>query len=299
MKTNEFRSGRIVIGTAQFGMLYGVANSAGKPSLETVSSILDLAREAGVEMLDTAPSYGDAEQLLGDVGVSGWRISTKIPSLKKLSPREAADFSVRSARESMRKMRIDHLHALMLHDPIDATGDRGEEVVGSLANLRDSGVVSRIGVSLYSADQLIGMPSWFKPDIVQAPANVFDQRLLADGIIDRLDSEGVELHLRSLFLQGLLLMGPSERPPYFNSWKEALERFQATVASNKSDPLSFCLAMGLSFPGNPNLVLGIETTEQLIEILAAVERAPSRVDFQGLACDDLDLIDPRRWGVIR
>ncbi len=142
---------------------------------------------------------------------------------------------------------------------------------------------------------MVGLYGGYSPKIVQGPLNVLDQRLLHHPTTKSLQKCGGALHARSLFLQGLLLMAPRNRPARFVPWAKALERFDARVASLGTDPLALCLGFALSTPIVARLVVGVETPSQLNGIVDALKRAPCVAELSDLACDDPDLLEPRRW----
>src|SRR5579863_5665772 len=188
-------SSRIALGTAQFGAAYGIANTSGQASSESARAILDAARAAGVDTLDTAALYGASEAVLGEIGVGDFRVVTKLPGL----PEDCEDIGAwaRAATiASFRRLNVERLGGLLLHRPADLLGPRGEALFAALLALRSEGLVARIGYSVYSPDELEALVTRFRPDLVQAPYNVFDRRLAASGWLSRLKDIGVEVHTR-------------------------------------------------------------------------------------------------------
>ena len=133
----------------------------------------------------------------------------------------------------------------------------------------------------------------FPLDIVQAPLNVFDQRLLAEGVLARAAEKGVEIHARSVLLQGLLLMTPEAAAAKLPQAAEKLAAWRAALAEAGVSPLAAALGFALATPAE-RIVIGVHSAAHLAECLASAETAPA-LDSRRFACDDLDIIDPRRW----
>lgn len=286
---------RIALGTAQFGLPYGVANTRGQISEEEGGAILSLARGAGLRTLDTAIAYGDSESRLGRLGVREWQVITKLPAMPD-DTASAADWVPGQVAGSMARLRAESLHGLLLHRPAQLCGSRGRGLYEALVRERESGRVERIGVSIYAPDELDALPPGMRFDIVQAPWSVLDQRMTGSGWAARLREEGCEFHARSLFLQGLLLMPPQARPPRFARWNSLLGRWDAWLARHGLDPLKACVGLALNTPGIDKVVVGVDSAAHLSQIIAAAGagvRLPSLPT--DLATDDVGLLNPALW----
>lgn len=279
---------KLGLGSAQFGLDYGVSNSCGRTPVEELGAILALARESGVRVLDTAPAYGDAETALGVVGVAGFDVITKLPA-----GTGAADVE-RVLRASLTRLGLEACHGLLLHHADDLTVDHGAGVAAALERVRDVGLVAKVGVSAYSADQLEATLTQMTPDLVQVPMNVFDQRLLLSGGLARLHELGVEVHARSSFLQGLLLMEPDELPIGLAAAHEPLARFRRLAARNGWTPARAALGFVTGLAAVDTVVCGVNDRAQLAELLGSCDPLPTET-FEELALYDLDIIDPTRW----
>ena len=281
---------RLALGTVQFGLDYGVANDGGRVTLEETARILELAHDAGIDTLDTAIGYGDSEARLGEIGVADWRIVSKLPELPDVVE-DVAGWAESSVTGSLERLGADRLHGLLLHRPAELLGAYGPALSAALLDVRQQGLVDRVGVSVYGPDELDAV--WDdRFDLVQAPTNVFDRRLATSGWLGRLGEQDVEIHTRSAFLQGLLLM--EDWPTYFERFTGWHEGWTAYCAAEDATLLEASLGFVLAQAGIDRVVVGVDTAEQLEEILAVgdrqIEPAPDT-----LASDDLDLIDPSRW----
>ena len=284
---------KIALGSANFGQSYGVANSAGKLVQRDVDLILKEALSSGVHFLDTAAAYGESELVLGRTGVSGWSVITKLPPL----PREEVDptgWVICKARASLGRLGLQSLDGLLLHKPFDLLGDNGSLLYKGLKECKESGLAKRIGISIYNPEELDAVISLYPMDIVQAPFNVLDQRIQQSGWLARLQDMGVEMHARSAFLQGLLLMGKEERPAKFARWNNVWEAWHTWLKDSGLTALEACLAFVMECPKINRVVLGVDSERHLREILA-VANAGITLPSSCLASNDLDLINPSRW----
>lgn len=285
---------KLALGTVQFGMSYGVANTRGQVAAAEVAEILAAASAAGVDTLDTAIAYGESEARLGDFGVRDWKVVSKLPALPD-TEQDVANWVEKSVRASLARLHIDRLDGLLLHRPRDLLGARGADYCRALLAVKDKGLATSVGLSIYSPEDLDLLWPVFRPDIVQAPFNILDRRLADSGWLARLHGEGVRVHTRSAFLQGLLLLPPSQRPAYFSPWTEHLARWGQACAELQTSPLVLALGVPLSRPEIERVVVGVDSVSQLNEILAASSSPPEH--FPLLACQDLNLIDPSRWKI--
>jgi aryl-alcohol dehydrogenase-like predicted oxidoreductase len=289
-------SNRLALGTVQFGLRYGVANRVGRVSREDTAAIVAHARAAGWDTLDTAAAYGDCEQRLGEIGVSRWRVVSKLPPV----PEQVADVTkwVReSVRQSLQCLRIPKLHALLVHHSQALLGPSGEALYGAMLEVKKEGWADKIGVSIYGPPELDAIWPNFRLDIIQGPFNILDRRLATSGWLTRLRLSGTEVHTRSTFLQGLLLMTSAGRPPQFDRWSRLWEKWGSWLAERNLTPLQACLGFALSHGEIDRVIIGVDSTLQLQEIIADSKAA--RISLpEELTSDDLDLIDPTRWGKV-
>lgn len=283
---------RLALGTAQFGLEYGIANSRGQVPPDEVARIMAVAREEGVGTLDTAMSYGTSEAVLGQVGVHGWRVISKLPPLPPAVDVKA--WVSESVRGSLARLRGERLGALLLHRPADLLEARADEVYDALVGLKNEGLVEEVGASVYHPQEIEALVGRFALDIIQAPFNVIDRRVLTSGWMTRLRERRVTLQVRSAFLQGLLLLEPAKRPPKFRKWEVLLRGWDQWRSENRVSPVAACIAFAMSRPEVESVVVGVDCVDQLREIVSGLGvAAPSPPG--DLASEDLDLVDPSRW----
>lgn len=286
---------RIALGTAQFGFSYGVSNKNGQTSIAEIIRILELAHSTGLDTLDTAIAYGNSENNLGAVGVNGWKVVTKLPGFPYGSA-SLKPWVKEMVAGSMNRMRLSRIYGLLLHSPDDLRGPRGSELLRILKELKLHGLIQKIGLSVYGPDELHFLPDSFIPDIVQMPFNILDRRLIQGSILHDLKRNGVEVHVRSIFLQGLLLMDSDSRPSYFNRWNCTWKLWDDWISRTGSNPLAACLNFALAQKEIDRVVVGIESVDQLRQVLVAVQDDAPCLPEE-LQCDDPDLIYPMRWKI--
>ncbi len=284
---------KIALGTVQFGIPYGITNQSGQVKRAEVKAILELASSSGIDTLDTAIAYGECERCLGQIGIGRWRVVTKLPAVPD-DCQDVTDWIENQVAGSLSRLNVDRLYGLLLHCPDQLIGPNGAALYRALASLKKRDKVEKIGISIYDPEQLDALLPRFRFDLVQAPFNVFDRRLAASGWLARLHDDGVEIHIRSIFLQGLLLAQQTKWPAHFNRWQSLGNQWFAWLADNALSPLQGCLGFVLSRPEIDRVVVGVESAKQLQEILAAAGAAPV-VPPETLASEDRDLINPARW----
>lgn len=284
---------RLALGTVQFGLPYGIANQAGQVSREEAAAILDHAWEAGIDTLDTAIAYGESEQRLGEIGVAKWRIVSKLPALQEPC-KDVAGWVRESVDASLARLKVSRLSGLLLHRSQQLLSPQGGALYRELIALKDQGKVEKIGISIYNPEELDALWPHYKIDLVQAPFNIIDRRLAISGWLTRLQQDGVEVHIRSVFLQGLLLMESAKRPSIFNRWQPLWDQWHQWLADQALTPLQGCLGFAMSSPAVDRVIVGVDSLTQLVEILSKARYcgvpAPA-----GLSSEDLDLVNPSRW----
>jgi len=284
---------KLAIGTVQFGMPYGVANTNGQVDVMTAKSILELAQSNGIDTLDTAIVYGESEKTLGRSMTGSWQIVSKLPAV----PDDCEDIVLwvnQQTRESLNRLEVNRLYGILLHRPMQLLEPYGIELWHALQDLKEAGIVDKIGFSIYQPVELDALFDGFIPDLVQVPFNLLDRRIEISGWLARLFEEKVEVHARSVFLQGLLLMDETVRPKKFNRWLTIWTTLHDWLKVENLTALQGALAFSLSNPMISKVIVGVDRAAQLNEILMAA--GTSIANFpEALTTSDLDLIDSSRW----
>lgn len=285
---------RLAIGTAQFGTSYGIANGSGQVPRTEVASILSYALAQGVDSLDTAIGYGESEAILGEIGVGQFNVVTKLPPM----PADVVDVKrwvVDQVSGCLERLKQESLYGLLLHRSHDLQGAAGGVLADELSALKKQRHVEKIGVSIYNPSELEFVTSVLDLDLVQAPLNLVDRRLVTSGWLDRLKQLNVEVHTRSAFLQGLLLMSREHIPEKFERWAGLWDSWADSLKVRCISPLSACLAYPLSLPQVDRVVVGVDSLAQLQELVHVAKQPLIESDFDFMTMDDEQLINPSRW----
>lgn len=288
---------KLALGTVQFGMPYGISNKTGQVASDEVVKILDFASAKGLRILDTAPGYGNSESVLGMslVKEHGFLIVTKTLPVRSDVIRPEDIFKIEATFErSLRHLGQPSVYGLLVHHSSDLLNPGGERLYESLLRWKYEGRVSKIGVSIYTNDECDRLIDQYAFDIVQLPLNVFDQRLVQDGTLKRLHASGVEIHVRSAFLQGVLLMPSEDLPPYFAALKPSHEEYILALAQAGVSPLAAALGYLHQLPEVSAVLVGVENSLQFRECFDAAGHVVS-LDFQRFAVDNPRMLDPRVW----
>jgi aryl-alcohol dehydrogenase-like predicted oxidoreductase len=291
---------KIGLGTVQFGQNYGVSNKRGITSEDEVREILAFAWGNGITLLDTATLYGASEEVIGRSipPHASFKIVTKTPIFQetKINKEDAARLKD-TFRGSLDKLRQPKLYGLLVHHAIDLLKDGGQYLWEAMQDLKEMGLVQKIGASLYSPMELDHLLEEYGPDIVQVPINVFDQRMIQNDHLHDLKNHGVEIHSRSVFLQGLLLMSQETLPVHFNSIRNLMLQYHEELQKQDINPLEAALTFVYQQPEIDYVIVGINNQAHLKEILNVVKNLDllRRNDFSAYAVNEESIINPSLW----
>jgi aryl-alcohol dehydrogenase-like predicted oxidoreductase len=246
-----------------------------------------------MNMLDTAIAYGDSESVLGRVGVDKWSVVTKLPAVP-IGCANVAEWINVQIESSMKRLRVSQLYGVLLHSPNQLLDSMGAHLYEVLQSLKLQNLTKKIGVSVYGVNELDVLTRVYDFDLIQAPLNIFDRRLVESGWARRLRRSGVELHTRSAFLQGLLLMPPNRRPEKFKRWADTWERWDAWLAELNLTPMQACVSYLNSIPEVDKFIVGVDSVDQLQEVLSVVEGSLNVLPGFSVLQDD-KLLNPAMW----
>ncbi len=257
---------KIALGSVQFGMRYGISNKTGQTPADQVSDILSLAQKFGVFMIDTASSYGNAEEILGMNNLSEFKI------ISKFMPKGDSDNVSDQLFKSLSDLKIDKLYGFLAHRPLDIVKRKWQW--NELLSLQKQGIVEKIGFSFNHPSEIdfvldLGMV----PNIIQAPFNYFDNRF--EEKLIALKEKGCEIFTRSTFLQGLFFMKTHELSSFFNEVKSLIEELQQGSDTLAGDLLKYVIDQ----PFIDSIVIGVENAAQFkknIELLSLAKILPKR-----------------------
>ena len=247
---------QLCLGTVQFGLPYGVTNKKGKVAQKEVSRLLHIASKAGITLIDTAQGYGTSEEVLGKC----WPREREKRLISKLPARTPQQHWETNLKRSLELLNAKKLDSFLLHRPKDLLEKNGGELLSWLQSVQERGLVERIGVSIYEASELEALPLE-QLQLVQLPLSVYDQRMIKNGTIERLQSRGIAIHVRSIFLQGLILQPRDSWPIYISeNFKAQHHKWQRQLSQENITPLAGALAFAQGCPGIEAVLLGVLST---------------------------------------
>ena len=283
---------KLGLGTVQWGLSYGIANESGAVTSETVKSILLESKQIGIKVLDTAAQYGDAEKVLGMNALEEFDVVTKTPkfAVSKITETEINQLKL-AFQDSLVKLSCKKVYGLLVHHTEDILVPGGSKIISAMKQLKEKDQVEKIGVSVYDSKQLDAVMKIFKPDLIQFPINVFDQTFLKKNFLFRLRKKGIELHARSIFLQGLLLQ--KEYPSFLHKdLKKHWQIWNNWLNENNISPLGACISFINKIKHLDGVIIGIETLKQLNLILNLKVK---KLNFDKLAIKKKKIIYPQNW----
>lgn len=290
---------KIGLGTVQFGIDYGITNHAGQTGPDEVAKILKIAKSENIRILDTARLYGNSEEVLGNsISSTDFKIVTKISPIKKPKITETEiDFIKSSLSQSLAALKTDRIYGLMLHHADDLLTKGAEKINDTFRQWKSDGIVQKTGISVYDQTQIENILQKFDFDIIQIPASVFDQRLTKSGILKKLKEKGVEIHVRSAFLQGILLSTPDTIPDNLEGLKKPLVDFIAACETTDQSQASAALGFLLDNPDIDHIICGVNSAAQLSELCQQAKsyKTLPKDFFDSFEVHDKTLLNPALW----
>ena len=278
----EIETSKITLGTAQLGLKYGISNKIGKPNLNLIDKILKTATQNNIFSFDTAPDYGNSEEILGNYFNENKNnfeptIVTKIPSIRHTNNQPTFDEVYEkikvSVLNSIARLRLDKISVSLLHDPNDMVRYNGY-IVKSLIKLKEEGLVRFIGASVYSPEDVETFLEINELDVIQIPINLFDLRLIRMGLLDDLINAKKIIFARSTFLQGLFFLQPNELPQNLSSAKPFLSKLTEISYKYKISIPRLALTFVRDIRGIESMIIGVENEKQLINNIDMLQSAP-------------------------
>ena len=293
---------KIALGTAQLGMNYGIANKQGIPSDDMAQKLLISAKDEGISLIDTSPLYGNAESRLGQLfSQTGFRpqIVTKLAKVKseEITTKSIKDV-IEQFHKSLKALKQKRVYGLIIHSPSDIHKKGFIELWNQVNKLKNNFYVEKVGFSLYEPDDLFHSLQHFDFDLVQVPFSIFDQRFERSGAFEMLQSKGIEVHTRSAFLQGLLLMEEYERPSWTRAFHNYFHNFDETLKKYNIERKTALIKPLIENGFISKIICGAESAHQVEEIAQLSHNSiPKNAikDLNRLFVDDEKLIIPSQW----
>jgi aryl-alcohol dehydrogenase-like predicted oxidoreductase len=287
---------KIALGTTQFGIDYGINSTSGQVKFREVVEILNYARTQNIGLLDTAPDYGNSEQVLGDANTQDFKIVTKTRHFNQsvIGDKEA-NLVTSDLIQSLKSLKQKSVYGVLVHNADDLLKSGADKLFKQLQILKQQGSISKIGVSIYTGSQLQKVIDRFSIDIVQLPFNILDNRLINSGILNKIHNQGIEVHTRSVFLQGLLLMSEHSRPKKFDRWNDLWKLWHEWLSDNQLTALEATTRHAISIYEISKVLVGVHSKNQLQGIIKAADGDLPPIP-KGLLTNDTDLLNPSNWG---
>jgi aryl-alcohol dehydrogenase-like predicted oxidoreductase len=286
---------KIALGTVQFGINYGVNSVAGQVNPEEVKEILSYAHSANIDILDTAPAYGDSEKILGRMNISNFKVVTKTRHFDSI---EINNNDVKllnnDFHHSLKHLKQDSVYGVLVHNADDLLKPGSEKLFDQLQELKQAEKIVKIGISVYDHNQLQSILDNFDMDLVQLPFNILDRRMIDSGMLAKLREKDIEVHARSIFLQGLLLMFERNRPSKFKRWSVLWKIWHEWLNDNQITALEATIRYAVSIPEISKVLVGVDTQDQLKEIIVASDGVLPNIPTE-LFTNDADLLNPSNW----
>jgi len=283
---------KLGIGTLQFGQNYGVANKTGKLKSKDIIAIKNLAQKNNVNIIDTAEVYGDSEKRLGELGFSKFKLVSKLPTINP--PKDRFNWVLNSLKSFFKKLKINKIYGMHIHNTKYILDKKGDQIYKGLVYAKEKGLIKKIGVSIYTIKELKKIISKYRIDLVLLPFNIFDQRLLKSNILQELKDRNIEIHTRTSFLQGLLLMNKKNIPNKFFRYKNFFENWENICKKKKMTKYEVCLKYALSNSYIDKVIVGIDSSRQfkkLINSAGYIDVSTKSID----ASKEINLINPSKW----
>lgn len=288
---------KLALGTVQFGLAYGATNGTGKVPAGEVNAILALASVSGIDLLDTAAAYGDSELVLGQFlpKFPQFRVVTKTAPMSLQSQPQDVQRVLTRVRQSLQQLQLPQLSALLVHHAQDLLGEQGDALFAGLQSLQREGLLGRLGVSVYTTAELDAVTQRYPIQIVQLPLNVLDHSFLAGQRLALLKRQGIEIHSRSAFLQGILLQ-PS-LPDGLAELAIGMNRFRQLCEQYQMEPLVGCLRFLRQQRALDEVLVGVTSRSELQQIAQAWQQAADlpTIDFSVCNMAPHRMLSPANW----
>ena len=284
---------KLALGTVQFGLNYGVANKFGIVEPSEVKKIFLLAKKFKINLIDTAIGYGESEKIIGKIGILDFNFISKLPAIPA-NCLDVDNWVEKNVKDSLARLGVKSLYGLLLHKPKDLLGSSGKQLINALKKIKSKNLVKKIGISIYDPSELDLLMHLMKIEIVQAPLNIIDRRLENSGWMSKLYKAKVEIHARSVFLQGLLLMSKQERPYKFNRWSSLWKIWDEWLKDNKITALEATIQHAISVSEISKVIIGVDTKQQLEQIIIASKGVLQKTSSE-LNTNDIELLNPTHW----
>ena len=289
---NSLISNKIILGTVQFGLNYGINNNSGKPEPDLVYDILKTAYDNGILYLDTANAYGDAIALIGE-------FHAKYPTVKfnVISKFHLQDINELSIKEELIRLQTDRFYAYLFHSFSDYE-TANETIFASLEKVKKNGLIGRVGVSIYTNEQFLKAINDDRIELIQFPYNLLDNWSQKGELIKMAKAKGKETHCRSVFLQGLFYKNESDFPDQLKPLIPGIRQIKELARRNRCSINNFALSYALNNPYIDHVLIGVDSKKQLLDNLLYhpdTDFSKEIEKFNNINTIYTELLNPSNW----
>ncbi len=281
---------KLALGTVQFGLTYGVHNQTGIPSDQEISSILQFAAINGINMLDSASAYGNAESKLGELAGVEFNIVSKFSNITVASELGS------QLTKTLNALKQDFIYSYLAHNADLLI--KYPALWQELAIQKSKGTIGKIGYSLYTTEQLERLlKSDMIPDLVQLPYSLLDRKF--ENYFEQLKSLGTEIHTRSAFLQGLYFFDLNNLPVKFESLRNELTQLKTICSENQITIGSLALNFAHNNPRIDKVVIGVDSLDQLKNNLDYLTECETEINItervKNIQTKFPEMLNPANW----
>lgn len=279
---------KIIIGTANFGLNYGIGNNYKKIKINEIKKIISFCKKKNITKFDTANGYGNSEKILGRYSFKRLKVQTKIPSIKKKNIKR---YIYNLVSKSLKNLRIKRINCLFLHNENDLLNKNGDIIYSCLLELKKNKLINKIGVSFYTPDILEKVVNKYEIDVVQIPFNYLNNSFNKKKLLLKLSMKNIKIQARSIFLQGALLNEDIQKKLKNKNLQKYFKKLNKYLILKNLSNLDYILSYVNNHKFINEFVIGVDSVKQLIEIL---NYKKNNFFFKPLLVHD-KFKDPRKW----
>ena len=283
---------KIIIGTAQLDNKYGIFKDRKKITKKNIKEIFENLKKENYLFIDTFSDYKNSEKLLQNINLKKFKIIGKIGILR--NKKNIYKFLKKKILNSLKKLKINNFEGFLIHDEKDLCCSKSNEIYDALISMKNIGYIKKIGISMYNFDKVIEIVKNFKIDIIQLPYNLLDRRLENKELQNILKAKKVQIYVRSIFLQGLLLSEKSKIPPQFQKYQNLFDKIDNFCIRNDTNKLELCLKFVTNKNFIDKIIIGIDDKKNIFDI-NKIKINKMNYRLPNIFSIDKKLIDPRKW----
>ncbi len=288
---------KIILGTANFDQKYGILSKNKKIKKEEIDKIFEFIYQKKITKLDTAYEYGNIHRLIGNYSNKNLKIYTKFPKI--LSKKNIQKKTYQIIEKIFMDLKVLKLEAMYFHHPEQILSKEGEIIYSVINELKKNKMIKKIGFSIYNPYEMIELKKNFDFDIIQAPLNIFDQRMIKKQWLEFTKNYNIQVVYRSIFLQGILLNKIENLPKHFKQYRKILLVYQKWIEKNQINNIYACISFIMKNLDKNEFILGFRSRyelDQLFDTFKNIMKIDKKINFdKKLSCNEINLIDPRKW----